>query len=328
MSRLAVCCLSILLALTACQNPVTTEPTDTQPASTVGDRSALSGFTLSPSAWTSDGLSEFFDIATETSTALAWVGPWTELTAEGGAAEVTYELATRHGLAPVIVVGFADGAVPTVSELLDAIGTFLIDREVAYLGVGVEVDVLYENRRETFDWLVSVFPDVVELVHRTSPSTRVFTVFQLEHLRGLRGGLFGGQNDTSDHRLELLSRFPAADAVGFTTYPGLVFTDPTLLPDNYYSAIRDWTDKPIVFTEMGWQAGGELGDWSGTPEAQANYVEVALPELMQSSELVIWSFLWDQPTHQVAFATMGLIAPEGDRRPALGEWQRVSEPTG
>lgn len=161
---------------------------------------------------------------------------------------------------------------------------------------------------------------MAEAVHEVSPGTKVFPGFQLERLRGLKGGVFG--DEPSAGNWDLVDGFPGADAIGFTTYPGLVFTDPEEIPPEYYSEIFDYVSKPIVFTEVGWQAGGELGDWSGTPRAQASYVADWLPEMADMAEVTIWSFLWDQETAPQAFATMGLIDADGTARPALEVWER------
>lgn len=72
---------------------------------------------------------------------------------------------------------------------------------------------------------------------------------------------------------------------------------------------------------MGWQAGGELAEWSGTPEKQETYVADWVPGLADLADMVVWSFLWDQEAAPPVFDTMGLISAEDTGRPAFDSWR-------
>lgn len=201
----------------------------------------------------------------------------------------------------------------------DTITGWVGDHQVPFLGFGVEINsFLYEKSPDDFDWFVETFPQVAKAVLGVSPGTVVFPGFQLERLRGLKVGLFGGERTTPEW--ELIDLFPEADAIGFTTYPGLVHRDPASLPTQYYDQILDHTDKPIIFTEVGWQAGGELGEATGTPAKQDAFVDYYLPKLSALSEMVIWSFLYDQEAGGPAFQSVGLIDSTGGERPAWSIW--------
>lgn len=281
------------------------------------------GFSLSPRAFDENGLADFYDSARELGSAVVWIGPWQDL-GEGGRWATT--MTGEHDLVPVVVTGFPteEGArsVPEdSSQLVSEVVGFLEENPVPYLGVGVETNTfLRENSVAEFEQYVALFADVAAAVHEVAPGTKVFPGFQLERLRGLRGGLFG--DEPTDPEWDLLDRFPAADAIGFSTYPGLVFTNPDEMPDDYYSTILEHVDKPVVFTEVGWQAGGDLANWSGTPEKQAAYVNARAPELVEVGSMVIWSFLWDQEAPP-AFETMGLVSGSDDERPALQVWREL-----
>jgi hypothetical protein len=287
--------------------------------------SPFAGFSLSPQGFEESGFVEFLETASAAGDLVAWVGPWQEIDRGG---TLVYDLSVEHGYVPVVVTGFPTDAagrrvVPDdAAELVDAIADWVADHPVPYLGVGVEINsFLWEKSPEDLEWFVTAFPQVVAAVHEVSPDTKVFPGFQLERLRGLKSGLYGEQD--TDPEWELIDLFPDADVIGFTTYPGLIFNSPNEIPDDYYIEILQHTDKPIVFTEVGWQAGGELGDWSGTPEDQADFVATRVGELAVLSDMLIWSFLWDQEAAPEPFATMGLIDRSGQTRPAFDLWRNL-----
>lgn len=283
------------------------------------------GFSLSPPTYDEAGLDVFFSRVAEGADLVAWVGAWEEI-AQGGT--LVYDLSLQHDYVPVVVTGFPTDAnelrvVPDDSgDMVEELSSWVGSHPVPFLGFGVEVNsFLHDKAPSDFEWYVDVFPLLANAVHEASPGTSVFPVFQLEYLKGERGGVFGGERSAPEW--ELIDRFPDADAIGFTTYPGLIYRSPTGIPTDYYTEIGQHTDLPVVFTEVGWQAGGELGEWSGTPAGQSDFVSGSVPELAAMSEMVIWSFLFDQAAGGPAFATMGLLDADGQARPAWGTWLEI-----
>lgn len=309
----------MLTACTAAARPATTEARswDTSPP--------FVGFSLSPPDFDEQGLDQFFARVGDGADLVAWVGAWQDLERGG---TLVYELSAEHGYVPVVVTGFptdADGrrVVPEEpGEMVDVVSEWVAAHPIPFLGFGVETNAfLWEKAPVDFEWLVATFPELARAVHEVAPSTVVFPGFQLERLRGLRDGVFGGERVEPDWGL--IDRFPDADAIGFTTYPGLIHVDPADVPGDYYEEILDHTDKPIVFTEVGWQAGGDLGSWTGTPEKQEDFVAARLPELAEMSEMVIWSFLYDQEAGGSVFESMGLVDANGRERPSWATWLEV-----
>jgi hypothetical protein len=246
------------------------------------------------------------------------------------ALKVVQGLADQFGYTPLSVAGVFD---VDNGELIRPIDDATFDRYVAaaagfagrhqprFLGLGVEIDTQWRTHPDEFDRFVELFAAVADAVHTASPDTLVFTTFQLERFSGMQGGIFGGTNDASLAAWDLVDRFPDADIIGFTTYPGLVFSNPDDIPGDYYTRLADLAGgRPIAFTEMGWQAGGDFGPYSGTPDLQARFVE-RFPELIADVDVAfyVWSFLFDQAVHEL-FSTMGLIGSDGTPRAAWEVW--------
>jgi hypothetical protein len=180
--------------------------------------------------------------------------------------------------------------------------------------------MLAEKSPEDFEKFVRLFAGTYDAVKQKSPDTKVFTIFQLEHVKGLKGGLYGGVNDPAAADWALIDRFPKADLVGFTTYPGLIYKDPSGIPADYYVEIRNHTSKPVAFTEIGWQSEAWPAGWESGDVEQAAFV-TRFFELTGSldKEMAIWSFLYD-PAAPKPFDSMGLIKKDGTVRPSWNAW--------
>jgi len=348
--RITATVVALLLAGTACSDDDTASTTTTAPpvgTSTTATTAApvaqapeepFRGFSLSPVDYEGDSLVEFLETAPLNADAIARVGDileWEE--SEGSGLAVVDGLAEEYGYLPLSVVGIfdvGDGELlrPLDDETFDryvaAAGSYAGNHLPPYLGLGVEINTQWRAHPDEFDRFVELFAAVAAVVEEVSPQTQLFTVFQLEHMAGLHGGLFGGTNDPLLAEWELIDRFPDADIIAFTTYPGLVFPHPNGIPDDYYTQLNERAGgRPIAFTEMGWQSEGEYAEYSGTPEKQAAFVE-RFAELTADADMAfyIWSFLYDQQTFG-PFASMGLV--DRARQPKLGWWvwqeQGVSE---
>lgn len=61
-------------------------------------------------------------------------------------------------------------------------------------------------------------------------------------------------------RLWLVDLFDAApnlDVLGLNTYPFKVYDDPDDVPASHYLNVTKHTEKPLIFTEVGWPSGAE-----------------------------------------------------------------------
>lgn len=301
----------------------TASASPTSPGIDLPDRTQF-GFGLSPSSYTGTDLPDFLDRIEGNTDVLMHAGDWGEL--DGTVFDVAATLAEQRGLGFVAVVSPSaagdlirplDGA--TRERYLASLRTFVAEQRPEFLGLANEVNMLATDDPGGFEETVSLWEEALMVVREESPETVVFVTFQLEWLLGLRGGWFGRQVVEPDW--DIIDRFMGADAIGFTTYPSLVFDDPADLPPDYYTQIGERTDLPVIFTEIGWTAFGDLPLLSGSEEEQVKFLDVLADQTQNFSvELLVWTFVRADLVSEQPFRGMDLIRSDGTPRPSWQRW--------
>lgn len=291
----------------------------------------LKGVSLSPQSFQAKDFTNFLEQAKETGKVVMWAGDWNELSnTQGGGPAVVASLAQTYKYIPIIEVQFftqSDGKLfrplddVTKQNYKNGLVTFIKKYKPEYLGMGIEVNTLYEKSPTDFDVFSQFFSEAYDIVKANSPNTKVFTIFQLEKMKGLNGGLFGGTNDPNKAQWFLLDEFPKSDIIVFTTYPGLIYKNPLDIPSNYYTDIQTHTSKAIAFTEIGWHSNASPLGWESSEEEQAEFVVVFFDRSRNlNKDLVLWSFMYDQDTFE-PFNSMGLRRrDDGTAKLAWSEW--------
>ena len=268
---------------------------------------AVKGVSLSPKSFQPADFEDFFLKAREAGGLVSWAGDWKEVSnSTSSAPAVVASLAISHNCTPIIEAQFftrSDGRLlrplnyTTIQSYKEGAAAFADRYKPKYLGLGIEVNALYEKSPTDFDAFVRLFNETYDAVKSRSPSIKVFTVFQLEKMKGLSGGRFGGTNDPSKAEWALLDRFPKSDIIAFTTYPGLIYKSPPEIPAGYYTEIGSHTSKPIAFTEIGWHTDASPAGWESNGAEQAQFV-VTFFNLTAglNKEFAVWNFLYDQNT--------------------------------
>ena len=315
-----------------------TEVTTTPPISTsvtVTSQTSTSpgyarGFSFSPATYDSNGINDFLAKAAMGGTVLEWAGDWEELGNSGGTPARIVQLAEQNGMKPMIVVQFFSQSTGLLlrplnssneAHYLSTTSSFASQYKPAYLGTGIEVNVLYEKNATAFDQFVSLYSQAYDQVKAASPGTEVFTIFQLEKMNGLDGGLYGGTNNATQAEWQLLSLFPKDDVAAFTTYPSLVYQAPADVPADYYSSIAMHTNLSVGFTEVGWHTGYIAGGWESNETEQASFIAKFFSATAPlSMSFTVWSFLYD-PNAAVPFNTMGLFYVNGTAKLGWQTWR-------
>ncbi len=293
------------------------------------DISAVMGLTkgvsLSPIDY-SGNFSAFFDKAQEAGSILTWGGDFDAFKNDTGSAYAVTNLFLAKGFTPVIIIHPDEPDKVNETQKLYA-KHYAEMYHPKFLGIGNEIngEQVYEQSAEKFDNFTKLFNETYDIIKSVSPLTKIFTIFQLERMKGLQGGLFGGTNDTTNlNDWFLMNNASKADFFAFTTYPCMIYGDPSEMPSDYYTEILAHTNKPIAFTEIGWYYGVPTGSgwepWNSSKQEQADFVGTyfSLTKTIPL-EFNIWAFLYDQAA-PVPFDKMGLLAKTENSSLAWREW--------
>lgn len=192
-----------------------------------------------------------------------------------------------------------------------------------YLALGVEMNLYFEKRQDGLERFRSVYEEAYDAVKEASPDTQVSVTFQYEDLQGLMPGA-----DVHQTGWPLLKAFePRMDFVGISTYPSLAYPSVGAIPDNYYSQLQAFTDRPIVISQMGYSSDrGAHGLNSGTESEQQAFLERMLGEARKMQmPFVIWFAGWDpayaKDSPYAVFEHIGLLRADGTEKPAWQTWQ-------
>ena len=186
------------------------------------------GFGLSPYDYSSEGFNDFLAKTKLSGGVITWSGDWTQLSDKKSGPSVVARLAKSQGLESIIIAQFFTQFTrqpirtlneSTLKSYKDSAVNFTRANKPRYIGFGIEVNVISSSP----DYLKfkAFFSELKTAIKAVSAETKVFTVFQLEMMKGLNGGLFGGVNDPMNAQWYLINDFQM-DCVAFTTYPCLV----------------------------------------------------------------------------------------------------------
>jgi hypothetical protein len=285
----------------------------------------LRGVSLSPRSFEGSDFSEFMERVRDSQDVLMWAGDWIELSKDGAPFTVS-DLAGQYGYIPIIEVGHYNQGSGELSRPFDdknrqiylqSALDFVVKYQPAYFGMGVEINVLAQKNPGAFEEFVPFYNEVYDAIKAVSPGTKVFTVYQLEKIKGLTMW----ELDESAPDWEMIDLFDA-DIVAFTTYPGLFYRDVSDIPDDHYTEIKNHTSKPIAFTEIGWHSVASPAGWESSEAEQAEFIYKFFDLTRDLDlEVAVWSFMYDLEVFQ-PFDSMGLIDRDGNEKAGWEAWAK------
>lgn len=185
-----------------------------------------------------------------------------------------------------------------------------------YLSLGNEVNRWYEKYGEDgpngFKNYVSLYEEIYEAVKKLSPETKVFCVFAREIV-----------SENREANLEVLRLFNPnkIDLLVFTSYPyALGKTNPSLIPDDYYSKAADYMlGKPFGFSEIAWASLDALGG----EQAQADFIIQATSRLTRDRGINLHLFGWPWLHDLNENDAVGLIKFNGAEKLGYAAWKNI-----
>lgn len=192
-----------------------------------------------------------------------------------------------------------------------------------FLAIGVETNRLWMSDRTSFDGFSRAYAEAYDAVKKVSPDTKVFTVFQLELMRGHAARMTGRDDEP---QWDLLERFAGRlDLLGLTTYPFLQYQRPSDIPEDYYSDAARRLRVPVAFTEIGWPSArpaSAVAAYEASPDAQAEFVDrfFALTAATRPA-IALWSFPFELGVPSSLFDSVGIRGADGAAKPALAAWR-------
>lgn len=252
----------------------------------------------------------------------------------------SFAAAKEHRFTPLVALGVArdapGGVTSTVdwknsaqrARFIETVTLIAREHRPAFLALGVESNRLWVSDPAAFDGFVAGYSDAYDAIKRVSPATSVFTIFQLELMRG-RAFLMTAKESTPP-QWDLIARFGTKlDVTGFTTYPFLAHQTPGEVPDDYYADAARRSPSPLALTEIGWPsaplAAAPSSGHGGTPEEQAEFVRrfFALTTALRP-KLALWAFPNEYGSAGPAsFASIALRQNDGTAKPAFAAWREA-----
>ncbi len=194
-----------------------------------------------------------------------------------------------------------------------------------FLALGVEMNLYYEKNKDDWESFRSLYSEAYAAVKRASLETQITVTLQYEDLQGLLP-----REDKHFADWQLVRAFDPIDFVAISTHPGFAFAGPAAIPENYYSQLTAFTDKPIAIAEMGYaSAGGRQDAGTGTEALQAAYLERMIGEAQKlSMAFAVWFAIWDpvyaEGTEFDAFQRIGLLRTDSTEKPAWRPWDAAA----
>jgi hypothetical protein len=193
----------------------------------------------------------------------------------------------------------------------------------SYFFIGNEISFYWEQDSADYLNWVGFYNQAYDSVKIHSPSSKIGTVFNYEHLSG--NGKLIGWNTPYWNALNIIDT-SKIDILGLTVYPFFNYAAADTIPLNYLTPLfNKMGNKPIAITETGWPADSLLANWYCSPQQQVNYVNKLFAIINgQNVEAVNWLYLYylmDKSTDENKIsASIALHDSMGNVQPAMPVW--------
>ncbi|MBU0488440.1 MAG: T9SS type A sorting domain-containing protein [Bacteroidetes bacterium] len=193
-----------------------------------------------------------------------------------------------------------------------------------YFFIGNEISTYWaQDSADYINWM-SFYNQAYDSIKVHSPSSKVGTTFNYEHLTG--NGTFVGFTTPYWNAFNALDT-SKIDILGLTVYPFFKYPHANSVPANYLEPIFNrMGNKPIAITETGWPGDSVIGAWYASSAEQVDYVNTLFSMISgKNVEVVNWLFLnylmdTSNTAEMLLFKSVALRDSLGNDRPALPIW--------
>lgn len=201
----------------------------------------------------------------------------------------------------------------------------------AYMFIGNEVNFyLTQDSSDYANW-ASFYSMAYDSIKFYSPTTKVGTIFNYEHLSGQ--GINTGWS--IPHWNALLDMDTSKiDIVGLTLYPFFNSLNANSVSANYLDTLfAQIGNKPLAITETGWPGDSLYGNWNASPQEQVDWVNKLFSMTNgRNIEVIDWLFLNymmdnSNTPESLIFKSVAMRDSLGNDRPALPLWQSYCSTT-
>jgi len=195
----------------------------------------------------------------------------------------------------------------------------------AYIFIGNEVNFYFAQDSSDYANWASFYSMAYDSIKFYSPTTKVGTIFNYEHLSGQ--GINTGWNTPLWNALLDLDT-SKMDIVGLTLYPFFNAQQANSVSLNYLDALFSKIGNiPLAITETGWPGDSLYGNWNASPQEQVDWVNKLFNILNgRNVEVVNWLFLNymmdnSNTPESLIFKSIAMRDSIGNDRPAFSVWQ-------
>lgn len=290
----------------------------------IGSRDYLVGTAgLIPPHFPNSSEDDYLDFLAEIPYTGELLGVYMDWAAPDVIESIQFAVTYAGGVKPIVALGFDFEIVDdtyfsrNLPEIRNTFREVLDTFELEYLAFGVEVNRLIPEVSEAaMSDFAAAYREIYDLVKFHSPDTKVFTIFQLENLKG--AALLSGLE--FEPHWEVLDLFKGKqDLVGLTIYPFLEHTSVANIPADYYDEIPEKIDLPIAITEMAWLS-EDVSIVEGSEESQVEFlIDILDATKGWELEMMLYSFLYE-PSGVDLFESVALKTYEGENKEVYLYW--------
>jgi hypothetical protein len=198
-----------------------------------------------------------------------------------------------------------------------------------YLGLAAETNLIrVAAPRAVYDAVVRMTNAAATDLLADRTGADLFVSVQVETAWGRLQGtnqFIGVEEDFRD--------FPFMRALGLSSYPYIVFPEPSNLPDDYFARIPSGRSIPLLVVEGGWTS-GSIGQIQSSQAKQAQYV-ARHAQLLERANVIVWlqltytdldvaAFPPQPPGSSLAlFTQLGFVDTQLRPKAALASWDSL-----